>query len=215
MSAVPETLKFANDHGLHTDDHGGGHHDEHQDTGGNTLFGFWLYLMTDCILFASVFATYAVLYMNTDGGVSGKDIFDLNFVLVETAALLVSSITYGFALLCAHKQQKAGTLLWLLVTMALGCVFIAMEVYEFHHLIVEGNGPDGSAFLSSFFALVGMHGLHVTAGLIWMLVMVLEVLKRGLGAQTVTRLGCLSLFWHFLDIVWVCVFSVVYLLGAM
>ena len=171
--------------------------------------------MTDCILFASVFATYAVLYMNTDGGVSGKDIFDLNFVLVETAALLVSSITYGFALLCAHKQQKAGTLLWLLVTMALGCVFIAMEVYEFHHLIVEGNGPDGSAFLSSFFALVGMHGLHVTAGLIWMLVMVFEVLKRGLGAQTVTRLGCLSLFWHFLDIVWVCVFSVVYLLGVM
>ncbi|GAC24001.1 cytochrome o ubiquinol oxidase subunit III [Paraglaciecola mesophila KMM 241] len=215
MSAVPETLKFANEHGLHADDHGGGHHDEHQDTGGNTLFGFWLYLMTDCILFASVFATYAVLYMNTDGGVSGKDIFDLNFVLVETAALLVSSITYGFAFLYAHKQQKAGTLLWLLVTMALGCVFIAMEVYEFHHLIVEGHNPDGSAFLSSFFALVGMHGLHVTAGLIWMLVMVLEVLKRGLGAQTVTRLGCLSLFWHFLDIVWVCLFTVVYLLGAM
>lgn len=215
MSAVPETLTIATDSGtnLHIHDGHGGH-DDH-DTADTTLFGFWLYLMTDCILFAAVFATYAVLFINTDGGVSGKDIFDLNFVLVETAALLLSSITYGFALLCAQKQSRSATLLWLLVTIALGCVFISMEVYEFHHLIIEGNGPDRSAFLSSFFALVGMHGLHVTAGLLWMVIMVLEVLKRGLGTQTVTRLSCLSLFWHFLDIVWVCVFTVVYLLGAM
>ncbi|WP_461421742.1 cytochrome o ubiquinol oxidase subunit III [Ketobacter sp.] len=186
----------------------------HQDTGGNTLFGFWLYLMTDCILFAAVFATYAVLYMNTAGGVSGKDIFELDYVLIETAALLFSSITYGFALLGAHNQNRAVTLFWLLVTFVLGCVFIAMEVNEFHHLISEGHGPQRSAFLSSFFTLVGMHGLHVAAGLIWMFIMMLEVMTRGFGNQTVTRLSCLSLFWHFLDVVWICVFTVVYLMGA-
>ena len=195
--------------------HGHEHHDEHHDAGGNTLFGFWIYLMTDCILFASVFATYAVLYMNTDGGVSGKDIFELDFVLIETAALLVSSITYGMALIFAKRNNKSATLMWLLVTFALGCVFIGMEVYEFHHLIEHGNGPQRSAFLSSFFTLVGMHGLHVTAGLIWMAIMMIEVVKTGLGNRTVTRLGCLSLFWHFLDIVWICVFTVVYLLGAL
>ncbi len=203
--AIPADLEVA---------HSETHH-EHHDTGGNTLFGFWLYLMTDCILFASVFATYAVLYMNTDGGVSGKDIFELDFVLFETAALLLSSITYGFALIFAKRHHKAATLSWLAVTFVLGAAFIGMEVYEFHHLIEHGNGPQRSAFLSSFFALVGMHGLHVTAGLIWMAIMMIEVAKTGLGNRSITRLGCLSLFWHFLDIVWICVFTVVYLLGAM
>ena len=190
-------------------------HGEHHDSSQNTLFGFWLYLMTDCILFASVFATYAVLYMNTDGGVSGKDIFELNFVLIETAALLLSSITFGLALIFAKRHNRRATVIWLLITFALGCVFIGMEIYEFHHLIEQGNGPQRSAFLSSFFALVGMHGLHVTAGLIWMAVMMIEVLKTGLNNRSITRLGCLSLFWHFLDIVWICVFTVVYLLGAL
>ena len=203
--AIPADLKVA-----HAEDH-----HEHHDTSGNTLFGFWIYLMTDCILFASVFATYAVLYMNTDGGVSGKDIFELDFVLIETAALLVSSITYGMALIFAKRHNKTATLAWLLVTFALGCVFIGMEVYEFHHLIEHGNGPQRSAFLSSFFTLVGMHGLHVTAGLIWMAIMMIEVAKTGLGHRSITRLSCLSLFWHFLDIVWICVFTVVYLLGAL
>ena len=203
--AIPADLEVA-----HAEDH-----NEHHDTSGNTLFGFWIYLMTDCILFASVFATYAVLYMNTDGGVSGKDIFELDFVLIETAALLVSSITYGMALIFAKRHNKAATLAWLLVTFALGCVFIGMEVYEFHHLIEHGNGPQRSAFLSSFFTLVGMHGLHVTAGLIWMAIMMIEVAKTGLGNRSITRLSCLSLFWHFLDIVWICVFTVVYLLGAL
>jgi len=203
--AIPADLEVA-----HAEDH-----HEHHDTSGNTLFGFWIYLMTDCILFASVFATYAVLYMNTDGGVSGKDIFELDFVLIETAALLVSSITYGMALIFAKRHNKAATLAWLLVTFALGCVFIGMEVYEFHHLIEHGNGPQRSAFLSSFFTLVGMHGLHVTAGLIWMAIMMIEVTKTGLGNRSITRLSCLSLFWHFLDIVWICVFTVVYLLGAL
>lgn len=187
---------------------------EHHDSGSNTLFGFWLYLMTDCLLFASAFATYAVLFMNTAGGVSGKDIFELDFVLVETFALLFSSITYGFAMLAAHKQNRSATLMWLAVTFCLGAVFIGMEVYEFSHLISHGHGPQTSAFLTAFFSLVGMHGLHVTAGLIWMLVMMLEVSKRGLGNRTRTRLGCLSLFWHFLDVVWICVFTVVYLMGS-
>ncbi|MCU4675136.1 cytochrome o ubiquinol oxidase subunit III [Catenovulum sp. 2E275] len=191
------------------------HAHEHHDSGGNTVFGFWLYLMTDCLLFASFFATYAVLFMNTAGGVSGKEIFELDFVAVETAALLLSSITFGFAMITAHAKKKSLTLLWLVVTFALGAVFIGMEVYEFHHLIEHGNGPQRSAFLTSFFSLVGLHGLHVTAGLIWMTVMMLEVSRRGLTSQTTTRLNCLSLFWHFLDVVWICVFTVVYLMGAM
>ncbi|AXR07679.1 cytochrome o ubiquinol oxidase subunit III [Salinimonas sediminis] len=210
MSSVPSSLN-PNDAG----GHGDSHDHEHHDTGGNTVFGFWLYLMTDCLLFASFFATYAVLYMNTAGGVSGKDIFELDFVAVETAALLLSSITFGFAMIAAHAQKKALTLTWLGVTFAFGAVFIGMEIYEFHHLIVNGNGPQESAFLTAFFSLVGLHGAHVTAGLIWMTIMIIEVARRGLGSHTVTRLSCLSLFWHFLDIVWICVFTVVYLIGAM
>ncbi|WP_345424098.1 cytochrome o ubiquinol oxidase subunit III [Halioxenophilus aromaticivorans] len=193
----------------------GDHGDEHPDSSNITTFGFWIYLMTDCLLFASVFATYAVLFMNTAGGPSGPDIFELPYVAVETATLLVSSITYGFAMIAAHQQKRSQVLGWLMVTFALGAIFIAMEVNEFHHLISEGYGPSRSAFLSSFFALVGMRGLHVTAGLVWMVVLLLEVTKKGLPKRTVTRLSCLSLFWHFLDVVWVCVFSVVYLLGVL
>jgi len=191
------------------------HEHEHPDSSADTVFGFWLYLMTDCLLFASFFATYAVLFMNTAGGVSGKDIFELGFVAVETALLLVSSITFGFAMLAAQGQKKALTLTWLLITFCLGAIFIGMEIYEFSHLIEHGNGPQQSAFLTSFFSLVGLHGLHVTAGLIWMTIMMIEVARRGLGKATVTRLSCLSLFWHFLDIIWICVFTVVYLMGAM
>ncbi|NDV92484.1 cytochrome o ubiquinol oxidase subunit III [Alteromonas sp. 345S023] len=188
------------------------HHEHHEN---NTVFGFWLYLMTDCLLFASFFATYAVLFMNTAGGVSGKDIFELNFVALETAALLVSSITFGLAMLGAQKQNRKAALSWLAVTWVLGASFIGMEVHEFHHLIIHGHGPQTSAFLTAFFSLVGLHGLHVTAGLVWMTIMFIEVSRRGLPDQTVTRLSCLSLFWHFLDIVWICVFTVVYLMGAM
>ena len=195
-------------HAVAHDDH------EHHDTGGNTVFGFWLYLMTDCILFACVFATYAVLVNHTAGGPSGKDIFELPYVLGETALLLVSSCTYGFAMIAAHRGFRGQTLAWLAATFVLGAGFIGMELNEFHHLIAEGFGPDKSAFLSSFFTLVGMHGLHVTAGLVWMVIMMLQVSKRGLTDRTNTRLMCLSLFWHFLDIVWICVFTIVYLMGT-
>jgi len=197
------------------------HHDEahaehgHHDAGATKVFGFWIYLMSDCILFASLFATYAVLVNGTAGGPSGKDIFELPFVLVETFCLLFSSITYGFAMLGMNKGNKAAVNGWLFLTFLFGLGFIGMELYEFHHLIAEGYGPQRSGFLSGFFALVATHGLHVTCGLIWILTMMVQVSRRGLTEVNKTRLMCLSLFWHFLDVVWICVFTVVNLMGAM
>ncbi len=187
----------------------------HHDAGATKVFGFWIYLMSDCILFATLFATYAVLVNGTAGGPSGRDIFDLNFVLVETFLLLFSSITYGIAMLGMNNGHKNQVNTWLGLTFLFGLGFVAMELYEFHHLIAEGYGPDRSAFLSSFFALVATHGIHVTAGLVWIIIMMIQVAKRGLNETNRTRLMCLSLFWHFLDVVWICVFTVVYLLGAM
>ncbi|BEO40983.1 cytochrome o ubiquinol oxidase subunit III [Serratia ureilytica] len=187
----------------------------HHDAGETKVFGFWIYLMSDCILFASLFATYAVLVNGTAGGPTGAHLFKLDFVLVETFLLLFSSITYGMAMIAMNKGKVAGVNLWLFLTFLFGLGFIGMELFEFHEFISEGFGPDRSAFLSSFFALVGTHGLHVTAGLVWIIVMMIQVSKFGLTATNKTRLMCLSLFWHFLDVVWICVFTVVYLLGAM
>ncbi|WP_426141137.1 cytochrome o ubiquinol oxidase subunit III [Pseudomonas sp. DWP3-1-2] len=197
------------------DAHGHDHGHDHHDAGAMTVYGFWLYLMTDCVLFASFFATYAVLVGNVAGGPSGHDIFELPFVLVETAFLLFSSITYGFAMLGLHKGKKNQVLGWLALTFLFGAGFIGMEIFEFHKLISEGFGPNRSGFLSGFFALVGLHGLHVTSGLIWMGIMMYQVKTRGLTATNATRLSCLSLFWHFLDVVWICVFTVVYLMGVL
>jgi cytochrome o ubiquinol oxidase subunit 3 len=193
------------------------HHAEHEhhDAGSNAVFGFWIYLMSDCVLFATLFATYAVLSGNIAGGPSGKEIFELSYVLVETFCLLISSFTYGMAMLAMNKGNQSSVLKWLAVTFLFGLAFIGMEVNEFAHLIHEGFGPDRSAFLSAFFTLIGTHGLHVTAGLIWMAVLMVQVIKYGLTGKNGTRLMCLSLFWHFLDIVWICVFTVVYLMGAM
>ncbi|MCU1724819.1 MULTISPECIES: cytochrome o ubiquinol oxidase subunit III [unclassified Pseudomonas] len=199
--------------GAHGHDHG--HDDHHHDSGQMTVFGFWLYLMTDCILFASIFATYAVLSGNFAGGPSGHDIFELNYVLGETALLLFSSITFGFAMLQMYKGNKSGVLGWLAVTWLLGAGFIGMEINEFHLLISEGFGPSRSGFLSGFFALVGTHGLHVTAGLIWMAILMYQINKHGITNTSKTRMSCLSLFWHFLDVVWICVFTVVYLMGVL
>ncbi|WP_114191546.1 cytochrome o ubiquinol oxidase subunit III [Edaphovirga cremea] len=187
----------------------------HHDAGDTKVFGFWIYLMSDCILFASLFATYAVLVHGTAGGPAGKDIFELPFVLVETFFLLFSSITYGMAMLGMYKGNIGAVNRWLFLTFLFGLGFVSMEVYEFHHLIVEGYGPSRSGFLSGFFALVGTHGLHVTTGLVWILVMMIQVSRRGITPVNRTRLMCLSLFWHFLDVVWICVFTVVYLMGAM
>ncbi|MBH3272606.1 cytochrome o ubiquinol oxidase subunit III [Serratia marcescens] len=187
----------------------------HHDAGETKVFGFWIYLMSDCILFASLFATYAVLVNGTAGGPTGAHLFKLDFVLVETFLLLFSSITYGMAMIAMNKGKVAGVNLWLFLTFLFGLGFIGMELFEFHEFISEGFGPDRSAFLSSFFALVGTHGLHVSAGLVWIIVMMIQVSKFGLTATNKTRLMCLSLFWHFLDVVWICVFTVVYLLGVM
>ena len=178
----------------------------------HSVFGFWLYLMTDCVLFASLFAVFAVMAHQVAGGPTGKDLFDIPGVALETAVLLLSSITYGFAMLGAHKRKSGVVLGWLAITFVLGLAFLWFEVQEFSHLIAEGAGPSRSAFLSSFFTLVGTHGLHVTVGLIWMVVLAVQiVLKPEMSEREITRLACLSLFWHFLDIVWICVFSFVYL----
>jgi cytochrome o ubiquinol oxidase subunit III len=190
------------------------HAHDHHDAGEMKIYGFWIYLMTDCILFASIFAIYAVLVNNVAGGPSGHDIFELPYVLGETACLLLSSITYGFAMLAMHKGNKGGVLGWLFVTFLFGLGFIGMEVNEFHLLISEGYGPNRSGFLSAFFTLVGTHGVHVTSGLIWMAILMYQVSKNGLTSTNQTRLSMLSLFWHFLDVVWICVFTVVYLMGT-
>jgi cytochrome o ubiquinol oxidase subunit 3 len=191
------------------------HHDEHHhDEADKNLFGFWLYIMTDCILFSMIFATYIVLHKHVYGGQTAKELFSMPFVLKETLILLTSSFTYGLAMLGANKQKSKVVLFWLLVTFVLGAAFIAMELHEFTSLYHEGNSWSRSAFLSSFFTLVGTHGLHVTAGLIWMIVVMLQVLVNGVTPKVHSKLAILSLFWHFLDIVWIFVFTIVYLMGA-
>ena len=180
-----------------------------------TVYGFWLYLMTDCILFASIFAAYAVLVNNVAGGPSGHDIFELPYVLGETALLLFSSITYGFAMLAFFRGNKKQVLGWLALTFMFGAGFIGMEINEFHMLISEGYGPNRSGFLSGFFTLVGTHGLHVTFGIIWLVTLMVQVSMHGLIPENKRRLMCLSMFWHFLDVVWIGVFTFVYLMGSM
>ena len=188
---------------------------EPADTMANQAFGFWIYLMTDLVLFASIFATFAVVGRNYAGGPTGKELFDLRYLFVETMLLLFSSATFGLAALAMHDDRKGLVLTWLVVTFLLGFGFIAMEINEFYRMILDGNGPQRSAFLSAFFTLVGTHGAHVTIGLIWMAVMMGQVDTKGLTTPVRSRLIRLSMFWHFLDIVWVGVFSFVYLLGVL
>ncbi|MBB5700315.1 cytochrome o ubiquinol oxidase subunit 3 [Ochrobactrum daejeonense] len=190
-------------------------HEDHHDAGSTTLVGFWIYLMSDCVLFSGLFATYAVLAHQFAGGPTGRELFDLNFVLIETMLLLVSSLTYGLATLSMFKKNRTGLLFWLGITFLLGAGFLGMEIYEFSHLIHEEAGPGRSAFLSAFFTLVGTHGLHITSGLIWIVVLTAQLLRDGLTEKNQTRVMCLSLFWHFLDIIWIGVFTLVYLLGVL
>jgi cytochrome o ubiquinol oxidase subunit 3 len=187
----------------------------HPDTVANQVFGFWLYIMSDLVLFATVFATYAVLGRNYAGGPTGRELFDLPYAFVETLLLLLSSATYGLAMLAMHANRRDRIVAWLAITFTLGLGFIGMEIFEFRHMILAGHGPSRSAFLSSFFALVGTHGSHVAFGLIWIAVMMGQVVTKGLTAPVQSRLLRLSIFWHFLDIVWVGVFTMVYLMGVM
>lgn len=186
---------------------------EEHDIAGNQAFGFWLYLMSDLVLFAAIFATYAVLAHNYAGGPTGRELFDLPMVFTETLLLLVSSATFGLVMINMHQGKRAWVLGWMAVTFLLGLGFVVMEIHEFRSLILEGNGPNRSAFLSSFFTLVGTHGVHVASGLIWMAVMIIQVIVKGFTLPVQSRLMRLSMFWHFLDIVWVAVFTIVYLMS--
>lgn len=188
--------------------------DLHQDTFSKVTLGFWTYLMTDCLLFASLFITYAVLHPNTFGGPSSRDLFSLSTAFTETMILLCSSVACGFSLLSALRDDKSKVLLWLAVTFLLGASFVTLELIEFGQLAREGNDWTRSAFLSSFFTLVGTHGLHVSLGLVWMLVMMAQVLWWGVTHMTFRRLVVLSLFWHFLDLIWIFLFTFVYLAGV-
>lgn len=177
-------------------------------------YGFWIFLLSDFILFSGFFAAYAVLVGETAGGPAGRALFDLPLVAWETAALLLSSFAAGMASVAMLARNQW----WFQVCMAVaglfGAAFLAGEVYEFTHLIAEGNGPGRSAFLSSFFALVGCHGLHVALGLTWLTTMMAQVRAKGFRDEIVRRVGCFMLFWHALDIIWVALFTVVYLLGS-
>ena len=210
MTRSPEAL--AEDDALHfyvAGDDGHGHAE------GGTMLGFWLYLMSDCLIFAALFACYAVFGHSYAAGPSPASLFKLDVVAVNTAMLLFSSITYGFAMLAMEKGGKGATLLWMLVTAGFGIAFVTLELNEFAALIREGAGPQRSAFLSAFFTLVGTHGLHVTVGIVWMFTLMAQVTWRGLIPENKRRLMCLSMFWHFLDVIWIGVFSFVYLVSVM
>ena len=188
--------------------------EEHHPENG-TLLGFWLYLMSDCLIFAVLFATYAVLGRSFAAGPTGADLFDLPTVALNTSMLLLSSITYGFAMLEMAQGRTSRMQVWLAITGLFGIAFVTLELREFAHMFHEGATPQRSAFLSSFYALVGTHGLHVTFGIIWLVTLMVQVAQRGLIEANTRRLLCLSMFWHFLDIVWIGVFTFVYLMGVL
>jgi cytochrome o ubiquinol oxidase subunit III len=190
--------------------------DEHpHPEGWSTPLGFWIYLMSDCLIFAILFATFGVLGGSYAAGPAPKDLFDLSLVAVNTSMLLLSSITYGFAMLAMQQGRVGATQAWLAITGLFGLAFIGIELTEFAHMIHEGATPQRSAFLSSFFTLVGTHGLHVSFGLVWLTTLMVQVARFGLIEANRRRLMCLSMFWHFLDVVWIGVFTFVYLLGML
>jgi cytochrome o ubiquinol oxidase subunit III len=180
-----------------------------------TLLGFWIYLMSDCFIFASLFACYAVLGTSTAGGPTAAEVLNLPGLAVNTSLLLVSSVTFGFAMLEMARQNKRAMLGWLAVAGLLAAGFVGLEIHEFLDMVADGAGPERSAFLSSFFTLVGTHGLHVSVGILWLIVLMVQLGKFGITEANIRRLRCLSMFWHFLDLVWVGVFSFVYLTGVL
>ncbi len=187
---------------------------EQHEADNKTLFGFWVYLMTDCVLFASLFATFAVLHSNTFGGPTAHSLFSLPYALAETLILLVSSFTCGLMILSAQNKAKRLVLIWLGITFILGAAFLTLEIREFSDFVSRGDSWRRSGFLSSYFTLVATHGLHITMGLLWILTMGYQVLKRGLTRITIRQLTLMSLFWHFLDLIWIFIFSVVYLISG-
>jgi cytochrome o ubiquinol oxidase subunit 3 len=188
--------------------------EHHHEADERAIFGFWIYVLTDCILFSWLFATYAVLYKNVYGGVSIKDITNLHYVLLETMVLLGSSFTYGMAMLWFYKDHLTKLLIWLTITFVLGLLFIGLELNEFISLYFDGNSWQSSAALTAFFSLVGTHGLHVLIGLLFMVVLMFQLSIFGIKPFIKRRLSCLGIFWAFLDIIWIFVFTIVYLMGA-
>jgi cytochrome o ubiquinol oxidase subunit 3 len=178
-------------------------------------YGFWIFLLSDIVMFSAIFAAYAVLARATAGGPGGMQLFNQRSVAIETVCLLASSYTCGLMSLAIDRSQYGRTYLTALITFVLGALFLTLELREFSGMIAIGAGPQRSAFLSAFFTLVGCHGLHVTAGLVWLVVMMAQVAIRGFSASVERRLLCFSLFWHALDIVWVWLFTVVYLMGVL
>lgn len=179
-----------------------------------SLLGFWMYLMTDCFVFACLFVANAVLGTNYADGPSAAQVLDLPGLALNTALLLVSSVVFGFAMLGMQRQNKGATLGWLALAGLLAAAFVGLEIHEFLGMIAAGAGPERSAFLSSFFALVGTHGLHVSVGILWLIVLMVQFTRFGFTDANMRRLRCLSMFWHFLDLIWVGVFSYVYLVGV-
>lgn len=179
-----------------------------------TVFGFWIFLMSDAIIFGALFATYAILHGNTFGGPGGKVLFDMPFAFAETIILLASTFTVGLAVMAVNSVKVKKALAWFAVTFVLGATFVTLEIGEFSRFIASGNGPQRSGFLSSYFALVGMHGLHVTLGLLWMVFIMIQISRRGINKFNLSNLNSLGLFWHFLDIIWIFIFTIVYLMGA-
>lgn len=189
--------------------------DTHQGTYSKNVLGFWIYLMTDCIIFGTLFATYAILHNSTFGGPSGSELFELPLVIAETSVLLASSVIFGLATLATYKLDKRRVITYLALAFVLGASFVGMELYEFTGLVRDGHTWETSAFLSSFFTLVGTHGTHVSFGLLWMGVMMFQIGFQGITTDTFRRIVILGMFWHFLDLVWIFIFTFVYLMGVM
>lgn len=189
------------------------HQIDHQaEADDRTMFGFWIYLMTDLLMFAILFAVFAVLRNSTDGGPGATDLLNPDLAFVETLILLTSSFTVGIGMIAARQAEKARTIAWFGITFLLGLAFLSIELYEFYELTHEGHTMQSSAFLSAFFTLLGTHGLHILSGLFWMSIVLIFIAKRGLNHSNVRKLALLSLFWHFLDIVWIFIFTIVYLM---
>lgn len=214
MSTTTPTFDGPRDYFVIEEPHHGDHGDDHAHETGTTL-GFWVYLMSDCLIFGILFAVYAVVGQNYAAGPSPADLFEIDMILISTFMLLFSSITYGFAVITMQQRKTVMFYVWMIVTLIFGLAFLGLEIKEFTHLWHIGATPSASAFLSSFFLLVGTHGLHVTAGSIWLVVLLVQVGLHGLTAANTRRIMCLSMFWHFLDLIWIGVFSFVYLTGVL
>lgn len=194
--------------------HHTGHEHGHVDQNEIKILGFWIFLVTDVLLFGTLFAAYAVLHAHTNGGFTAKD-FEIPTFVIETFILLTSSFTSGLAVLEMNKGNKKGLITWLVVTLLLGATFVGLELNEFSNMVAEGATLQTSAFLTSFFSLVGTHGLHVSFGIFWMIGLLIQITKKGITPVIKRKISIISLYWHFLDAVWIFILTVVYLMGVM